>query len=159
MKFDSIKSKAKSIFIRQMNDWDKHCTFGLLPDGKSPAFDALLHFVLASKGDRDEMREFADLFVKQEGNSDPLLQMATSTTASGLKRNWHQVLLRAREAGLSIIDKWDVREVVALINLFPDAVPASYKGKELMLYIKDNENSDWMVEAVDKKRIDRPRGG
>lgn len=57
-------------------------------------------------------------------------------------------LSEVKAKGLGIISDWDVRNVRKLIELFPESVPAKYRGKQLTCYMADNEDCDWMVEIV-----------
>ena len=142
MKYESIKAKAKLIFAGGVADWPQ--LGASLAKGSSPAFQALLPFVLATKGEREEMRAFAEAFEAKRG--DWVAGAAKSVNSPRIDVAWRQTVLRAREAGLQLIDNWDVRQVGKLIELFPDCVPAKYRGKQLTCYMADNEESDWMVE-------------
>lgn len=56
MKFEAIKAKAKLIFGGAIQEWPTGTVIGgPLRKGSAPAFEALLPFVLATKGERDEM--------------------------------------------------------------------------------------------------------
>lgn len=143
MKFEVIKQRAKKLYAGSLNRWDSPKQIyglGMLQKGSCPSFDALLPFVMATKGEREEMREFADAFQCSEGD-----WLAKAAKADCKGSAWNRVVLRAREAGLSIIDNWDVRQVGKLIELFPECVPACYRGKPLVCYMADNKASDWMV--------------
>ena len=122
---------------------------GPLRKGSVPSFDALLPFVLATKNEREEMRDFADAFEARRG--DWIAGAAKSASNTRLDVAWYQVVLRAREAGLELIDSWDVRMVGKLIELFPECVPERYRGKQLTCYMADNEDCDWMVEVVEPR--------
>ena len=137
MKFETIKEKAKVIFREGVQQYGGK--------GSQAAFDALLAFALATKAEREEMRDFAENF--QAHRTDWLAQSAKRDQPD----QWGQMVLRAREAGLQLIDNWDVRMVGKLIELFPESVPARYRGKQLTCYMADNEDCDWMVE------VDEPR--
>lgn len=151
MKFETIKENARKIFVGTMGQWDRGPLTGFSPLMKatSPAFTALLPFVLASRAERSEMREFASAFEASE--KDWLANAANAKHGEGLDSAWNQVVLRAREAGVDLINNWDVRQVGKLIDLFPEAVPQKYRGVELTCYMADNEDCDWVVEVVEKK--------
>lgn len=149
MKFDSIKEKAKHCYAGALDHWDRNVGQsvigqGALVKGSYPAFEALLPFILATQDEREEMRVFAHAFKGKPG--DWLANAAQSENDTRLDVAWNQVVLRAREAGLELIDNWDVRQVGKLIELFPESVPAKYRGKPLTCYMADNEDCDWMVE-------------
>lgn len=61
------------------------------------------------------------------------------------KQSWWTNLKEMKEAGYQLIDRWDVRQVRKLIELFPGAVPKTYRTKSITVYMADNENCDWMV--------------
>lgn len=134
MKFETIKEKAKVLFREGVQQYGGK--------GSQAAFDALLPFAVATKTEREEMRAFAEAF-KSDG-SDWLAQSAKPENSDA----WNQMVLRAREAGLQLIDNWDVREVGKLIELFPASVPAKYRANHLTCYMADNEGCDWMVEVA-----------
>lgn len=146
MKFETIKANAKRLFVGAMAaDWDRnpHVLLSPLQKGSTASFDAVLPFILASQSEREEMREFARTY---QASEDDLL--AARAKSDGKDSAWNQVVLRAREAGLQLINDWDVRMVGKLIELFPGCVPRRYVGAQLTCYIADNEDCDWMVEVV-----------
>lgn len=146
MKFETIKENAKQLYAGHMNNWDTPqnvYAHNPLQKGSGPAFDALLPFILATKAEREEMREFADAF-----EAKPADWLALSAKQDSKGSAWNRVVLRAREAGLQLIDGWDVRQVGKLIELFPTAVPARMRNKPLTCYMADNEDCDWMVDVV-----------
>jgi hypothetical protein len=55
------------------------------------------------------------------------------------------IALRAREDAIKVIDRWDVREVAKLVDLFPAAVPKQYHRAAITCYMADNEDADWMI--------------
>lgn len=146
MKFETIKTNAKNLFAGAFaSDWNRSADTPPCPltKGSPASFEAVLPFILSSQAQRDEMREFALQFKAREGDL-----LAANATSDGKDSAWNQVLLRAREAGLQLIDNWDVRQVGKLIELFPGCVPAKYRAKQLTCYMADNENCDWMVEVA-----------
>ena len=146
MKYEAIKANAKKVFGGVVSHWPEMSTVGApLRKGSPPALDALLPFVLATKNEREEMREFAEQFEAKRGDWVGLAAKSESNSKR-LDVAWYQVVLRAREAGLQLIEKWDIRQVGKLIELFPDCVPKKYRGKKLVCFMADNENCDWMVE-------------
>lgn len=147
MKFDTIKEKAKQLYAGAMNHWDRpQNVYGHSPlmKGTGPSFDALLPFITATQAEREEMREFAEAFQANKGD---WLADAAKSDAKGSA--WNRVVLRAREAGLELIENWDVRQVRKLIELFPECVPAKFRGKQLTCFMADNEDCDWMVEVAE----------
>lgn len=136
MKYDTIKANAKRIYAE-----------GLL----AGAFDALLPFVLATASEREEMQAFAQSY-NQHCNQDQKDWLANAACLRDDKKSWgtawNQVVLRARETGLNLIDKWDVRRVGKLIELFPECVPAKMRNRQLNCFIADNADGDWMVEVA-----------
>ncbi len=134
IKLDRLKAKAKSEFAAMMQNWMWN----------KNTFDLLLSFVLMSKHEREEIRAFADAF---EGKRYDFL--------AGVAKSEHnpfaQMLLMAREQGLDLIDKWDVREVSKLVAAFPDIVPARFRdvsNVKIAADLVDNDagdDCDWIV--------------
>jgi hypothetical protein len=161
MKFETIKDNAKKLFCGAMNSWpwmgtvDAHLGLGTLGKGGGPAFEALLPFVLATENEREEMRLFAEAYKAKRG--DWLAHAAKAEDASRMDVAWNQTVLRAREAGLDLIDGWDIRMVGKLIELFPDCVPSKYRNKSMLCYMADNEDCDWMIEFKDGPPADIER--
>lgn len=124
MKFDRIKANAKRLYAGAMSEWDRSSLLGAGPlaKGSYPAFDAL--------------------------PGDWLAATAKSATVGQFKAGWSQLVLRAREAGYDLIDRWDVRQVGKLIELMPECVPSRYRGVNLVCYMADDEASTWMVEVA-----------
>ncbi len=56
-----------------------------------------------------------------------------------------KILDEWRDYGCRLIDKWDIRMVGKLVELFPSCVPAYWKGRKLRAEMADNENCDWIV--------------
>ena len=133
MKFETIKKNAKALFSDGVEMFAGR--------GSPASFAALLPFVLATKAEREEMRDFAEAFIAPTG--DWLANYAKSKKSDA----WALMVLRAREAGFKLIDGWDVRRVGKLVELFPQSVPSKYRGKQLTCYMADNSSFDWMVEA------------
>jgi len=65
------------------------------------------------------------------------------------KSGWRMRSLEMRRKVIQIIERWDVRRVKALIDLFPGIVPQRFIGRAPVCFIADNENSDWMIEFSD----------
>lgn len=61
---------------------------------------------------------------------------------------WRDAVDRCANAAYDRIMNWDVRCVGRLRELFPEAFPKSLRNGNLMIYMADNENCDWMVEKV-----------
>jgi hypothetical protein len=145
MKFETIKSNAKKIFAGSLAaDWVRnvHAVPGPLAKGSRESFDAVLPFILMGQAEREELREFAEAF-----KASPHDWLANKAKSNDKDSTWNQMVLRARGAGLKLINDWDVRQVGKLIELFPGCVPAKYRGKPLTCYMADNEACDWMVEV------------
>jgi hypothetical protein len=133
MKFESIKKNCMVLLVEGVAGGK----------GGEAGFAALLPFALATKGERDEMRVFAENF--KPDRPDWLARSAKNN-------DWSAMVLRAREAGLKLIDNWDVRQVGKLIELFPACVPKKYHGKKLTCYEAYNKHSDWIVEVIESRR-------
>lgn len=148
MKIAAIKKKAQQLYAGALEHWDRGAVTGFSPllNASSPAFAALLPFVLATQHERAELRAFAQAFEAEPG--DWLARAAQFGGGNRLDVAWNQVVLRAREAGLALIEQWDVRQVAKLIALFPECVPAKYRSKPLTCYMADNEDCDWLVEIA-----------
>lgn len=146
MKYETIKAKAKALYSTGIDNWPNKtfCISPYLRKGSPSTFEALMPFINATKGEREEMRVFAEGFEAKRGD---WIALTAKAPDQRLDVAWAQVVLRAREAGLQLIDNWDVRMVSKLIEIFPDSVPASYRGKQLTCYMADNPDCDWMVEV------------
>jgi hypothetical protein len=143
MKLDAIKKKALTTFLTA---FDRVAT---MPGAagtvdKSPSFSALLPFVRMLGSERQELREFADQFASQSW--DTLAPQAKEGDA------WRQMLLRAREEGIKVIEAWDVRCIGRLIDLFPDSVPKQYRDAAMTCYMADDADSTWMVDFDTTRR-------
>lgn len=158
MKFETIKDKAKQSFCGAMDQWPFMALNGST-NGSNPVFEALLPFVLATKGEREEMRLFAEAF--EANKRDWIAGAAKAQEGNRIDVAWSQTVLRAREAGIELINRWDVRMVGKLVELFPDSIPAKYRNRPMNCYMADNEACDWMVEfddAPSDRDRQRPRG-
>lgn len=136
MKFEDIKSNAKRVFIDQINE----VISGSTSQARAELQASLIRFAKTEGQELSELGKFAREFPDYQGDRVGSEAKHGNTAA--------QVALRAREEGIKLIDRWDVRGVGRLIDLFPKAVPASYRDKQLSCYMADNANSDWMVEVV-----------
>lgn len=145
MKFDTIKKNAKAIYAGSMSATAQDATVatGTLAKGSEASFAAVLPFILTTANEREEMREFADKFEAQDGDT-----LAAIAKSEGKDSAWSQVVLKARETGLELIEKWDIRQVSKLIELFPESVPAKYRNTQLSCFMADNANSDWMIKVA-----------
>lgn len=87
------------------------------------------------------------------------LSMKALAADLGMTENIRRdTLLDVKEHGCKAINNWDVRAIARLIEIFPESVPAMYRGKQLTCYMADNENSDWIVEvAQPEQSLDRSR--
>jgi hypothetical protein len=130
MKFESIKKNCKVLLAEGVAGGK----------GGEAGFAALLPFAVATRGERDEMRAFADRFTADRPDW---------LASSAKTKDWSAMVLQAREAGLELISNWDVRQVGKLIQLFPASVPKKYHGKKLTCYMADNLHCDWMVEVIE----------
>lgn len=64
------------------------------------------------------------------------------------KYGWRKNAEEIREKVIRIIERWDVRRVKALIELFPSIVPQKYAKASVQCYMEDNENADWVMELI-----------
>lgn len=146
MKFETIKRQAKAAFAGHFSNLENDPP---LATGGSRLADAqhaaLLPFVLATSAERKEMREFAAAFLPSEYDG----LGSAAKPDRGFRQAWSEVVLRAREAGLKIIDRWDVRRVGKLIELFPECAPPRMRSKPLTCYLDDaGGDSEWVVEVA-----------
>lgn len=149
MKFQAIKDNAKRLYADALNHWDhpRNLYGHNSPLQTAPAFDAVLPFVLATQAERSELRTFAESF---QASKDDWL--AISAQSDGKLSAFNRVVLKAREAGLELIDKWDVRQAGKLIELFPESVPAKYRNQPLVCSMADTDDCDWIVEVEEAPR-------
>ena len=61
-------------------------------------------------------------------------------------KHWRANIVDMRQSACEVIDKWDIREVGKLIDIFPFIIPPSYHNKKITIYMADNENCDWMIK-------------
>lgn len=61
-------------------------------------------------------------------------------------KHWRTNIIDMRQSACEVIDKWDIREVRKLIDIFPFIIPPSYHNKKITIYMTDNENCDWMIK-------------
>lgn len=146
MKFETIKANAARIYTEAL------CNLGsnLIPRGgtlskvSEASFAVLLPFIMANQAERQALRDFAHAFAATAKPTDALA--ASANKGHCFDGVWSQLVLRAREEGLDLINRWDVRRVSKLIELFPEAVPAKYRDTRLTVYMADDEEGTWMVE-------------
>lgn len=133
--FERLKARAREQFSRQMEQW---------PYNKN-IYDLLLGFVLMAKSSRNELLAIANAF---EGKSYDYL----AAEAKAGNNCFAQMLLAAREQGISLIERWDVRQVRKLIDAFPSIVATQYRNGTISAALVDNEDGsdcDWIV-SIDK---------
>lgn len=155
VKFEAIKSKAKQLISGAAADRAGVASTitGWLNDA---AFQALARMACDMDQylsvERPALVEFAKNFNIKPGatRSDYLAAHAKGIagrdfilgkTASELAL----AALKAREEAFGIIDKWDVRCVAKLIDLFPEIVPKRLLRASISCYMADDEDSTWMV--------------
>jgi hypothetical protein len=56
-----------------------------------------------------------------------------------------QVSAEWMAAAVKIIERWDVRCVAKLIELFPSCIPRHLHGKAISATLDDTEMSDWII--------------
>lgn len=146
MKFETIKANAARIYVEALCNWGSNLIprGGTLSKVSEASFAALLRFIVANQAERQTLRDFTQVFATTAKPTDVLATGANNGHCfDGV---WSQLVLRAREEGLDLIDRWDVRRVNKLIELFPEAVPAKYRNTRLNVYMADDEEGTWMVE-------------
>jgi hypothetical protein len=72
----------------------------------------------------------------------PLVCMVAELTAIPFEGD-KAFIQQVREAGLSLIDHWDVRCVGQLIKQFPPCVPKSWRGARL--HCRIDESDQWII--------------
>ena len=151
MKFETIKANAARIYAGALGDWGPNLIprGGTLSKGSEASFAALLPFITAGQAERQALRDFAHAFIATAKPADSLA--ASAAKEHRFDGAWSQLVLRAREEGLDLINRWDVRRVNKLIKLFPEAVPAKYRGTQLVAYMADDEDCTWMVEPQSRQ--------
>lgn len=146
MKFETIKANAVRIYVEALCNWGPNLIprGGTLSKVSEASFAALLPFITACQAERQALRDFAQTFAATAKPTDALA--ASANNGQYFDGAWSQLVLRAREEGLDLIDRWDVRRVNKLIEIFPEAVPAKYRNTRLTVYMADDEEGTWMVE-------------
>lgn len=148
MKFETIKANAARIYAGALGEWGPNLLprGGTLAKASEASFAALLPFITAGQAERQALRDFAQAFAATAKPTDALA--ASAAQEHRFYGSWSQLVLKAREEGLDLIARWDVRRVGKLIELFPEAVPARLRGVPLTAYMADDEDCSWMVEPV-----------
>jgi hypothetical protein len=155
MKYEVIKANAARIYAGALGDWGPNLIprSSPLSKGTEASFAALLPFIMASQAERQALRDFAHAFAATAKPTDALA--ASANKGYFFDGVWSQLVLRAREEGLDLINRWDVRRVNKLIELFPEAVPTKYRNTQLVAYMADDEDSTWIVEPQSGQKKDR----
>lgn len=156
VKFETLKNRAKSIIRGKTygDGLDRPVNF-LVSD---MPFVALFQMAVGPYlyEERPALVEFAKAF--EVTGTDHLAHAAkhiAQTRARMMLPSYELLLiaLKAREEAFKIIDRWDVRRVGKLIELFPDIVPSKLRDASLSCYVEDSEDGDWMVSFdVSQKR-------
>lgn len=151
IRFEELKKKAKRALAVYVN-----MAGG---GGTAPFFDPfqlLLAVANSSSEQLKEWRESADEFKRSirpgEGATMPHVVSRTATNP------FSGALLKFRECGLQLIDRWDVRQVGKLIEIFPEIVPPRYRGRRIEANLVDNaagDDSEWVVFFHEKLRQDQ----
>lgn len=88
--------------------------------------------------------------IQQCGGGDVVASMLVDLVASGFEvargRHSHEIATAYADKAFKHVMAWDVRSVGRLRDLFPGFFPPSLRSGELVCYMADNANSDWMVE-------------
>jgi len=119
MKFQVIKNNAKRALASAFAHWDFATQAGVFLEGGEDDVGCIEPFVLASKGLREEIREFVAAFMPQDG------RWISASAAKG--EAMQSVAFRARTAGLQMIDQWEIENLGKLIELFPQCVSPKFK--------------------------------
>jgi hypothetical protein len=137
IKFELLKRKAKEEFINLV----EICKRGdVYKASWVEPYEMLIAFSLMARDERKELRDFAETF--QGKKHDYIAGHAKDGNA------WAQTLLKVREAGIDVIDNWDVRRVGKLVELFPSIVPQKFHNANIVAEMVDNETGDdcdWVV--------------
>lgn len=134
IKFETLKLKAKLTFCTQMNNWEWNMN----------SFTLLLRFARMNKSERAGLRAFADAFDGKESDF-----IAAQAKVDG--NHFSQMLLVAREQGVDLIDKWDIRKAMKLVEAFPNILPTKFRNPSnvnVTAELVDNDNGDdcdWFV--------------
>lgn len=163
MKFEAIKAKIKAILFGKADQ-----AGGAAPTNRGwlddNAFQALAYMTVNATSyltvDRPALVAFAEQFkpdAQRPGAVDYLALYAKRAadrgfTLSDASNELSLIALRAREDAIKLIDRWDIREVAKLVDLFPDALPKTLHRAAIQCYEADNENADWMV-SFDTSKI------
>ncbi|WP_298434987.1 hypothetical protein [Ottowia sp.] len=140
MYFETIKARAQRIFVAAV---DAEAAYrGIHRGSDSPSYAALLPFIRMVAAERDAVREFV-LTLPPPAREDWLAQRAHWTAKQG-QYHWSQLLLQVRIAGLRRIDRWDIRCIHPLIELFPACVPKRWHNAPLCCRIAEPSGA-WVV--------------
>lgn len=61
------------------------------------------------------------------------------------KKDWRTNLIELRRGACAIIDKWDVRRVGALIEMFPNIISKRYRNRPINIEMTDEEDYDYII--------------
>lgn len=156
MKFENIKANVKAQLFGKVDNAARagSTNRGWIGD---TAFEALAYMAINATryltADRPALVEFAEQFKmegQQYGGTDYLALSAKNAADRGFTLGESTselalMALRAREEAIKLIDRWDIREVAKLVDLFPDTIPKTLRRAAISCYEADNENADWMV--------------
>jgi hypothetical protein len=62
-----------------------------------------------------------------------------------LRRKPRELLAEWTAEAVKIIERWDIRMVGKLIELFPNCINKQYKGLPMRCEIEDKEDGEWVV--------------
>lgn len=137
MKYETIRKKAKIAFMAWLDNamWT--------PEGQHLWASIRLRMATMSKEEAADLRQFANNF-----DPDHRDYLALSAKGDGAYALRSRIQLRVREAGLKLIDSWDVRCVGTLIKAMPEIVPKKWHGKPVTCYRADTPSGCWLVRPA-----------
>lgn len=151
IKFDTLKSRAKKQLGYAAKN-QANLTSSQTGWLNNSSFNALSYIALNraryTQAIRPALADFATAF--NSAPQDTLAQLANSMAnrtvmVGNATQELSLLALKAREEAFDIIDRWDVRCVTQLIDLFPDIVSNKQQQAQVSVFMADNANSDWMV--------------
>lgn len=150
-KFEALKNKAKRIVYESVTDNNGYAIHFNPSRGMSALIAIATQYNYAH-----DVRPHLTAFAASVRKHDPLATEAKKVAAQpriigNAAREITMLALNAREEALDIIDRWDVREVHKLIDLFPGIVPAALQNAQASCFMADNDSADWMV-ALDSTK-------
>lgn len=91
---------------------------------------------------------FSYPFAKSSSNeltAEPITAFQALVVSINNNISWRDNLKEMQDEACNIIDRWDIRRVSTLIQLFPVIIPKKYLNRPIFFYQANNKNHDWKI--------------